>query len=273
MVDALERDALQVGLDTELVDSFVVGAGSVLRLSGWCFHPWQRVHDLHVVADGIAHPVYIRGIVTVDIFKANAPDRDHTGNSLNSGFYALVPFSRVDTPRAIDLTLRAILADGSECDAALGRIMVLPYASKAEAITFPDMSDQPEEPRLAICMATYNPPLDLFEQQVDSIHRQSHRNWICIVNATARCPRTMRRCAASSPGAQRFFLFRNAAPGTSTTILKPRWSACRQVRSSSRCATKMIARMPEAASQPSPLRPIDDPCLHRSGTSSPARAR
>ena len=211
MVDALERDALQVGLDTELVNSFVVGAGSVLRLSGWCFHPWQRVHDLHVVADGIAHPVYIRGIVTVDIFKANAPDRDHTGNSLNSGFYALVPFSRVDTPRAIDLTLRAILADGSECDAALGRIMVLPYASKAEAITFPDMSDQPEEPRLAICMATYNPPLDLFEQQVDCIIAQSHRNWICIVNDDGSVPanyEAMRRILARD---QRFFLFRNAA--------------------------------------------------------------
>ena len=98
MVDAPTLETLQVGLDTDLVDTFVVGPGNVLKLNGWCYHPWQRIRALHVIADGAAHPVHMRGIVTLDIFKVHAPERDHTGTSLNSGFYALVPFSRVDVP-------------------------------------------------------------------------------------------------------------------------------------------------------------------------------
>lgn len=39
-----------------------------------------------------------------------------------------------------------------------------------------------ENPLVAICMATYNPPLDMFTRQIDSIIKQNHSNWICIIN-------------------------------------------------------------------------------------------
>ena len=51
-------------------------------------------------------------------------------------------------------------------------------------------------PRVAICMATYDPPPDLLRRQLDSIREQTHGNWICLISddcsdpsATSRSPR------------------------------------------------------------------------------------
>src|SRR5579871_2247436 len=58
---------VRVGLDTELVDTFVVGLGNALVLSGWCYHPQCRIRTLNIIADGIAHPVHMHGILRPDI--------------------------------------------------------------------------------------------------------------------------------------------------------------------------------------------------------------
>ena len=39
-----------------------------------------------------------------------------------------------------------------------------------------------KKPLVAICMATYNPPIDLFKKQISSIVNQTYDNWICIIN-------------------------------------------------------------------------------------------
>jgi len=203
-------DELQVGLDRELENSFVVGPGNVLKLSGWCYHPRQRIRSLDVVVEGVTSPVTIWSFVKPEVLKVQAPAIDRTGNSLNSGFCVLIPFSRVDQPRRAQMALRATLADGSRREAGLGSIELLPRESRARDLAFPDMSAEPTEPRIAICMATYNPPLDLFEQQIDSIIAQSHRNWICIVNDDGSKPALyagMRRILAKDT---RFHLFQNA---------------------------------------------------------------
>ncbi len=38
---------------------------------------------------------------------------------------------------------------------------------------------------VAICLATYNPPLPEFERQVESLRTQTHDDWVCIINDDA----------------------------------------------------------------------------------------
>ena len=44
------------------------------------------------------------------------------------------------------------------------------------------MTQTINEPLVVICMATYNPPVDLFAKQIESIINQTFQNWVCIIN-------------------------------------------------------------------------------------------
>src|SRR5215211_1776700 len=51
-------------------------------------------------------------------------------------------------------------------------------------------------------MATYEPPLELFRRQVDSIRAQTHRNWVCIISDDCSSPprvAAMRRVLDGDP--------------------------------------------------------------------------
>jgi glycosyltransferase involved in cell wall biosynthesis len=69
------------------------------------------------------------------------------------------------------------------------------------------VSAAPTEPLVAICMTTYEPPLDLFEEQVESIKAQTHAGWICLISddgSSKDCLAGMRRVLEDDP---RFTLF------------------------------------------------------------------
>jgi glycosyltransferase involved in cell wall biosynthesis len=40
----------------------------------------------------------------------------------------------------------------------------------------------PNGPRVAICMTTYNPRSEFLQRQIDSIKRQTYRNWTCFIS-------------------------------------------------------------------------------------------
>jgi glycosyltransferase involved in cell wall biosynthesis len=64
-------------------------------------------------------------------------------------------------------------------------------------------------PRVAICLATYNPPHSLFERQIESIRRQRYRDFLCIVSddgSTAAAWREIRRLTADD---ERFVRYRS----------------------------------------------------------------
>ncbi len=58
------------------------------------------------------------------------------------------------------------------------------------------------KPSVAICMATHEPPIDLFEAQVESIRAQTHRDWICLIGddgSSAERLAEMRRVIGDDP--------------------------------------------------------------------------
>ena len=55
-------------------------------------------------------------------------------------------------------------------------------------------------------MTTYNPPLDLFKAQVESLSGQTHGNWICLVSDDNSRPDVYAAIREELDGDERFVL-------------------------------------------------------------------
>ena len=62
---------------------------------------------------------------------------------------------------------------------------------------------------VAICMATYEPPPELFRRQIESIRGQSHGNWVCLIGDDGSSPQAFKAIEALVQGDSRFRLQRN----------------------------------------------------------------
>ncbi len=211
---------LNVRLDSPLPRELEVGGGTALFVCGTCFHRERRVRALSFVLDGRQQPVEALGMPRLDDFQALHPELDvfatdgleidpaspEDPNLLGyrSGFWGTVELER--RPRGpFELLLRAELEDGRVATASLGTITV----TQALPAPLPDPVPAGSGPLVAICMATYNPPIDLFRRQIDSIREQTHGNWICIVSDDGSSPRRFEAIERELSGDPRFVLSRS----------------------------------------------------------------
>lgn len=67
-----------------------------------------------------------------------------------------------------------------------------------------DSHDQ--RPAIAICMATYNPPMELFCRQIESIRNQGYANWLCFISDDASRPKIMEQMRETIGMDNRFVL-------------------------------------------------------------------
>ena len=171
-------------IDADLSEPFAVGKGNLFYLSGWCYHPREKIKELFVLADGAPHRVVNHSLATPDVFtEQSAGGADGAGFSLTGGFWTALPFEEIDEPRQVALSLRAVLADGSQREAQLGTLELIPREpDERPADLAAAAGPAPGEPFVVICLTTYNPPLDLFARQIESIAGQTHRNWLCVVS-------------------------------------------------------------------------------------------
>jgi hypothetical protein len=170
---------LKFGLDSPLPESLAIGKGACVYLSGWCFHPTASIRKMEVTVDDKTYPVIAHSVFRQDIYR-----RYSMPNSSYSGFWAIVPFFEDQANSRVVVRLHVILNNGKKVGAEVAAINLC-----AEPLheTFKIGADhtKPDDPLVAICMATYNPPLHLFRRQIESIVSQSHQNWICIVSDDA----------------------------------------------------------------------------------------
>ena len=59
-------------------------------------------------------------------------------------------------------------------------------------------------PTIAVCMATYEPALDLLARQIRSIREQTHRDFVCIVSDDASTPRVAQAVEQACAEDERF---------------------------------------------------------------------
>jgi glycosyltransferase involved in cell wall biosynthesis len=177
----------RVGIDDQLdvrpVGPFptrlAVGRGQAFFVDGTCSHPTGRIRALDIKVGDRRQPVVAFGMAP----PFSVIDSDY--------WWAMVTIPPVDEFRTEWIELIATLDDGSEACGQLGTIDLLPRLEgpveaswnghSAPIAQLIGRSDS-DEPLVAVCMATYNPPKDLFQRQIDSIRAQTHRNWVCLIS-------------------------------------------------------------------------------------------
>lgn len=192
-------------LDTPLPDELFVGKGTMLHLKGWCYSSNGSIQSLEVVAGDQVIPIPNHSWARADVFAEQFPDSDKSGYSLLSGFEGFLPFSSVGEIADVTLRLRAVLTGGAVVERTLGSLRLLPgYGAVPTAVTWPSVG-----PRVAICMATFNPPYELFREQIKSLKLQTHRNWVCIINDDGTRPELYDKVRYLVKGDTRFFFTQN----------------------------------------------------------------
>src|SRR5438270_2309160 len=81
---------LRAGLDRPLPAPLVVGDGTAVGLTGWCFHPRLRMRSLELLCGGERVPVVLGGIQ-----RRELRERFADGRAEWSGFAAILPIARV----------------------------------------------------------------------------------------------------------------------------------------------------------------------------------
>jgi glycosyltransferase involved in cell wall biosynthesis len=182
----------------------------VVAVTGWCYHPRHRLTRLELLLNGRPHAADLFGIRRDDLLEAHPAARDPRGLRQWGGFAGLVPVPGVDEPTEAELALRAELADGSRHTATLARVRVQPdRADDPPALYTPDRP-RPSA-RVAVCLATYDPPPELFERQVRSLQAQTLTDWVGIVCDDHSRPERFARVRAVLGDDPRFRLYRQPA--------------------------------------------------------------
>ncbi|MFL5892049.1 MAG: glycosyltransferase [Solirubrobacterales bacterium] len=156
-----------------------VGRGQAFFVDGTCSHPTSSIRSLEIRLGDVSQPVIAFGMAR----PFSVIDSDY--------WWAILTVPPVDEPRMEWIELVATLDDGSVARGQLETVDLLPrLEGPAEAswnghsAPIAELIGRPEtdEPLVAVCMATYNPPKELFGRQIDSIRAQTHRNWVCLIS-------------------------------------------------------------------------------------------
>jgi glycosyltransferase involved in cell wall biosynthesis len=194
------------GLDIPPPAGLAVGKGNAFPLAGWCYHPAGRVRDLQIAVGEAVTPVTRRGLPRIDVYEKGGDRSSRT--AFRSGFVATPHLPRVESETELPVEAILTLPGGQEETVPLGTLTAtpgLPVPPEAAGARFPEAPG----PRVAICMATYNPPLDLLRQQLDSIRAQTHENWVCLISDESSDEAALERLRGEIAGDDRFVVSRN----------------------------------------------------------------
>jgi glycosyltransferase involved in cell wall biosynthesis len=197
-------------IEQNIAEPFIVGKGGVLYLSGWCYHRHRRIKQLSVLVDDVSHPILNHSMGDASVLASQAPHLDPIGNSLTSRFWTALSFDEIADSLQVDLRLKSVLDNGEICVADIGQLFLLPVTREATQAFPPQESTSSDEPLIAICLTTYNPPADLFASQIESLIKQTHQNWACIICddcSTESCWEEIQKIVAQDA---RFYFHRNA---------------------------------------------------------------
>ena len=202
-------DALRLHISREIPDRIDVGYGTALYIAGWCFHPDHRIKKLQLAIDGVPQPMKATRMAAPEVLRLNFPDHDPHGYSYRSGFWAILQLPRVEEPRQVNIEVHAVLSGG----AVVSRLIAAPILESGCVRNSPTAvakDSDTNEPLIAICMTTFNPPINLFARQVQSIINQTHSNWVCYISDDNSLPGVYEQIAEIAAGDSRFHLRRNA---------------------------------------------------------------
>jgi glycosyltransferase involved in cell wall biosynthesis len=199
---------LVAGVEIQAPGRIAAGRGNAFVIGGYCYHPAERTRELAVRVGNSRQPVEHFGLPRDDLYAEQTAADAAAAHAYRSGFVALVDVAPTERTERLEIELVMTLGDGSEATTSVGTVEVEPALTPpvdAPPPPFPDRSGH----RVAICMATYEPPGDLLRVQLESIREQSHENWICLVSDDCSSPEAFARIEELTTGDPRFAVSRS----------------------------------------------------------------
>jgi ABC-type polysaccharide/polyol phosphate transport system ATPase subunit/glycosyltransferase involved in cell wall biosynthesis len=178
---------LHATLDQHLPRRLSVGRGNALFLAGGCHADDEKLESVSIVANGAEWDVIAHGMPPLDM-----PDRAGTR------WWGILRIPAGSSDSVLRVGLHAHLGDGTDVRAELGEIELVPHevptAGAAHGNGDAASSDGDKGhriwhpkggPVIAIAMATHRPPPELFRKQIESIRKQTHESWVCVISDDA----------------------------------------------------------------------------------------
>lgn len=181
------------------------GSSAVLFCRGSCFHTTDRLVDLRIELGGARHRPAAFAMPRPDLGGGENWQGRRDARYL-SGFWGMLPVRTPQEPDELELRIWARLSAGGEATAHLGSIHV---AVPEEPVRLPAGMDR--RGLIAVCMATFEPEVELFRTQVESLRAQTDRHWMCVISDDGSRPEHVEQIAAVVGSDQRFVLSRAPA--------------------------------------------------------------
>jgi glycosyltransferase involved in cell wall biosynthesis len=196
-----------VGIEIAPLDRIAVGRGNAFVIGGHCHHPGGRTRELAIRVGGSRQRVERFGLPRDDVYRRAGGEGDPAA-AYRSGFVAVVDLAPVSDAAQLEIELILTLADGREVSTPAASIEVQPGLEPPADATPPTFPG-PAGGRVAICMATYEPPAELLRVQLDSIREQTHGSWVCVISDDGSSDAAFERLLELIGGDQRFVVSRS----------------------------------------------------------------
>jgi glycosyltransferase involved in cell wall biosynthesis len=185
---------LNGSLDEPLLTDVAVGTGNAVFVKGRCTPPsGRRVERLTLALGGEEHALMGYGI------------SDRRVGGTGDMWWGVVPLPPVTEPVEMALTLRAEFEGGVVAEAQLATWRLVP-SLEIQPVAPPAAALTSSSPLIAVCMATFDPPLELFQRQIESIRAQTHHNWVCVISDDNSRPERLAAIREVLGGDERFVL-------------------------------------------------------------------
>ena len=209
---------LVVKLDNIAPATLPVNSSAAIFCLGSCFHRYEVVRDVEIIVDGVRHRPTAFRMPRADVVGCLRQGARSPGGSersslsgleargYRSGFWATIPVQTPARSGALELKLAACLATGSELISSLGRIEIVESEPTA---ALPRAAPSLPDGLIAICMATFEPDMNLFRVQLDSLRSQTDPRWLCVISDDCSSPRHFEEIKRAVGEDRRFVLSRS----------------------------------------------------------------
>jgi len=164
---------LVLKLDRKLPTTLEIGKGIIFPITGWAHFANQKLHDVYLIIDGIKTKIAL-----INLFRTGDEVNPKLKNKVDfkrKGFFYGLQLNTSNIGNTIELAIELVFKHQT-FKQKLGAIKII----ESQEVVKIDPKERKNS--VAICMATYNPPINLVRRQIQSIQNQSHKNWKLIIS-------------------------------------------------------------------------------------------
>jgi len=189
-------------------EGIAVGRGNAFVIAGYAYSPAGATRELAIRVGESRRRVDRFGLPRDDVYEDLAEEGPARSRAYRSGFVSVIPLAPVARVEQADVELVLALESGGEVRAEVGTVELRPGVGTPADLRVPAFPGG--GPRVAVCMATHEPPDALLRNQLQSLREQTHSNWICLVSDDASSDEAFGRVVELTEGDPRFVVSRSA---------------------------------------------------------------